>query len=239
MLISVQDTGIGIPAAKLAQIFLPFEQVGATGARLPGGRGGAAHATATALPALTDTAPGPARPVQLHKSIIPALTATAPAQVDMSISRKYGGFGLGLNIVQDLVRAHDGEVWVESQEGHGSVFTFSLPVYEEGNEGSEAAKLEEASAASSRVGQAAGSVEGQAAGAAGGAGSVGGAAAAAARSGAGEVTVVDEAVWGAYLGSGPIPTSGPLTGSATEPGFALPSSWTGVPGALQSVESGG
>jgi len=47
-------------------------------------------------------------------------------QVDMSISRKYGGFGLGLNIVQDLVKAHGGEIWAESVEGKGSTFTFTM-----------------------------------------------------------------------------------------------------------------
>jgi len=71
--ISVLDTGIGIPKAKIGGVFQPFEQV------------------------------------------------------DMSISRKYGGFGLGLHIAQDLVRAHGGDIYVTSQEGQGSCFTFTLP----------------------------------------------------------------------------------------------------------------
>jgi hypothetical protein len=37
--------------------------------------------------------------------------------VDSSISRRYGGFGLGLSIVQELVRAHGGDITVR-QLGH-------------------------------------------------------------------------------------------------------------------------
>ena len=38
-----------------------------------------------------------------------------------------GGAGLGLSIVKGVVEAHGGEVWVESEEGKGSTFWFSLP----------------------------------------------------------------------------------------------------------------
>eukprot|EP00955_Chlamydomonas_euryale_P013748 148290-Chlamydomonas_euryale.AAC.1 len=48
-------------------------------------------------------------------------------QSDMGTSRRYGGCGLGLSLVTELVRAHGGEVWVESSEGCGSTFAFTLP----------------------------------------------------------------------------------------------------------------
>lgn len=46
---------------------------------------------------------------------------------DKARSRKLGGTGLGLAIVKHIVRAHGGEVKVESSPGHGSTFTIILP----------------------------------------------------------------------------------------------------------------
>jgi len=43
-------------------------------------------------------------------------------------SRSYEGSGLGLAIAKHIIQAHKGKIWVESQEGRGSTFGFSLPV---------------------------------------------------------------------------------------------------------------
>jgi signal transduction histidine kinase len=49
-------------------------------------------------------------------------------QIDGSTRRRYGGMGLGLALVNEIVEAHGGRVKVDSQEGQGSAFTVSLPV---------------------------------------------------------------------------------------------------------------
>lgn len=48
-------------------------------------------------------------------------------QVDGSATRRFGGTGLGLALVRDIIHAHNGEVWATSQVGIETIFTFALP----------------------------------------------------------------------------------------------------------------
>lgn len=72
VIISVTDTGIGIPSTKLNDIFEPFHQL------------------------------------------------------DSSTTRRYGGTGLGLSLVRQIVEAHGSMLEVQSTEGRGSTFKFPL-----------------------------------------------------------------------------------------------------------------
>ncbi len=69
---AIKDTGVGIPADKLQEIFEPF------------------------------------------------------SQADGSTARKYGGTGLGLSICTKLVQMMNGRIWVESEEGKGATFHFTV-----------------------------------------------------------------------------------------------------------------
>jgi signal transduction histidine kinase len=68
----VIDTGIGIPANRLNDVFEPFHQL------------------------------------------------------DGSATRRYGGTGLGLALVRQIIEAHGSMLEVQSTEGHGSTFKFPL-----------------------------------------------------------------------------------------------------------------
>lgn len=71
---AVTDTGIGIAATKITQLFSPF------------------------------------------------------TQADSSVNRRFGGSGLGLALVKRLVGLMNGDIWVSSAEGRGSVFRFNVSI---------------------------------------------------------------------------------------------------------------
>lgn len=48
-------------------------------------------------------------------------------RVDKARSRELGGTGLGLSIVKHIIQAHEGKVWVKSELGQGSTFSFTIP----------------------------------------------------------------------------------------------------------------
>lgn len=48
------------------------------------------------------------------------------SQADASVTRKYGGTGLGLTIVKQLVELQDGTIRVKSKENEGSTFSFTI-----------------------------------------------------------------------------------------------------------------
>ena len=50
-------------------------------------------------------------------------------QADSSTSRAYGGTGMGLSVVKEIVEAHGGNIGVESKPGEGSRFYFTVPIY--------------------------------------------------------------------------------------------------------------
>jgi PAS domain S-box-containing protein len=57
-------------------------------------------------------------------------------QVDSSMNRSFDGAGLGLSISKNIIHAHKGKIWAES-EGEGTTMFFTLPISSEKQEGKE------------------------------------------------------------------------------------------------------
>jgi len=64
--------------------------------------------------------------IGMPKELIPNLFQRF-YQIDASIKRRYGGTGVGLYICKNIVEAHKGDIWIESEEGKGTTVHIRLP----------------------------------------------------------------------------------------------------------------
>lgn len=62
-------------------------------------------------------------PPDKHTSIFESFT-----QADASITRRFGGTGLGLTLCKQMAELLGGRIWFESEQGKGSVFSFEIPI---------------------------------------------------------------------------------------------------------------
>jgi signal transduction histidine kinase len=92
----------------------------AEGSPLEERRRGAGQRPNSVLITVTDTGTGIA--AEFHQEIFEEFVRVDPSS---------SGMGLGLAITKRLIQAHRGKVWVDSEVGRGSSFSFLLPIYVE------------------------------------------------------------------------------------------------------------
>jgi signal transduction histidine kinase len=79
----------------------------------------------------------PQRPADMRVSVSDTGRGIPPSELGQVFDQLYqirrddatvhGGLGLGLYISQEVVKLHGGEIWVESEVGKGSTFSFTVP----------------------------------------------------------------------------------------------------------------
>ena len=72
--------------------------------------------------AVTDTGPGIVK--SEHEKVFEYLY-----QVENKSETDHRGLGIGLHICKELVSSHGGRIWVKSEKGQGSTFSFTLPIF--------------------------------------------------------------------------------------------------------------
>jgi PAS domain S-box-containing protein len=108
---------------NLAANGLKFTKEGEVRLDVDAWRSGGDEADAEWLVTFRVTDTGIGIPADKHRMIFEAFT-----QVDGSMTRRYGGTGLGLAISSAVVQLMGGAIGVESEEGVGSTFSFTVPV---------------------------------------------------------------------------------------------------------------
>ena len=66
----------------------------------------------------------------IDPKVLPAIFEHPP-KADLNQVRRFGGLGIGLPLIREIITAHGGRVWVESKLGGGTTFHFALPLPKE------------------------------------------------------------------------------------------------------------